>query len=293
MEPTGVLHGHVTSCVGHLLRQHVLTHGTGVVVGAGTGFVLARGPDTVRAPCSGSRKRLARRRPRRSAAPSGRSGGRPAPREAAPGYGSSRCGRSCRPERSASMVPCAAPSKGYGLVAGPVDAGVRSPSAGRCASSLRGRLPVALLGHGPLTSRWPARSTAVVRSSAAGSCHLAPAMSPRVCLHELSASAIGWPSGSGRGANADRARLGVGTISVGRVATGRPGPATGPGVTHERAAAGCLRAPRRSADVATRSSPCGRCRQPERPSGITPPRSPRIGRSPPCGWPRPPCAGCA
>ncbi len=50
MEPTGFLHGHVTSWVGHLLLEHVRAHRLGVVVGAETGFVLARGPDTVRAP---------------------------------------------------------------------------------------------------------------------------------------------------------------------------------------------------------------------------------------------------
>ena len=50
MEPSGFLHGQVTSWVGHLLLEHVSAHGLGVVVGAETGFVLARDPDTVRAP---------------------------------------------------------------------------------------------------------------------------------------------------------------------------------------------------------------------------------------------------
>ena len=50
MEPTGFLHGHVTSWIGHLLLRHVRAHRLGVVVGAETGFILARDPDTVRAP---------------------------------------------------------------------------------------------------------------------------------------------------------------------------------------------------------------------------------------------------
>jgi len=50
MEPTGFLHGSVTAHVGRLLDEHVRAHGLGVVVGAETGFVLARDPDTVRAP---------------------------------------------------------------------------------------------------------------------------------------------------------------------------------------------------------------------------------------------------
>ncbi len=50
MEPTGFLHGHVTIRVGRMLDEHVSEHGLGVVVGAETGFVVARDPDTVRAP---------------------------------------------------------------------------------------------------------------------------------------------------------------------------------------------------------------------------------------------------
>jgi len=50
MEPTGFLHGRVTVSVGRVLDEHVRAHGLGVVVGAETGFVLARDPDTVRAP---------------------------------------------------------------------------------------------------------------------------------------------------------------------------------------------------------------------------------------------------
>ncbi len=50
MEPTGFLHGHVTIKVGRLLDEHVSAGDLGVVVGAETGFLLARDPDTVRAP---------------------------------------------------------------------------------------------------------------------------------------------------------------------------------------------------------------------------------------------------
>lgn len=50
MEPTGFLHGQVSARVGHLLFEHVGASGLGLVVGAETGFVLARDPDTVRAP---------------------------------------------------------------------------------------------------------------------------------------------------------------------------------------------------------------------------------------------------
>ncbi len=50
MEPAGFLHGRVTIRVGRLLDEHVGAHELGVVVGAETGFILAREPDTVRAP---------------------------------------------------------------------------------------------------------------------------------------------------------------------------------------------------------------------------------------------------
>ncbi len=50
MEPTGFLHGQVAARVCRLLDEHVSANGLGVVVGAETGFVLARDPDTVRAP---------------------------------------------------------------------------------------------------------------------------------------------------------------------------------------------------------------------------------------------------
>lgn len=50
MEPTGALHGQVAAQVGHVLAGHVRPRGLGVVVGAETGFMLARDPDTVRAP---------------------------------------------------------------------------------------------------------------------------------------------------------------------------------------------------------------------------------------------------
>ena len=50
MSPTGRAHGAVSVRVGRLLDEYVETHGLGVVCGAETGFILRRGPDTVRAP---------------------------------------------------------------------------------------------------------------------------------------------------------------------------------------------------------------------------------------------------
>jgi Uma2 family endonuclease len=50
MTPAGAEHGRVTATVGFLLRAHVLQSAGGVTFGAETGFVLARDPDTVRAP---------------------------------------------------------------------------------------------------------------------------------------------------------------------------------------------------------------------------------------------------
>lgn len=50
MEPTGFEHGRVTQTVGGLLFAHVRRTGSGVALGAETGFVLASDPDTVRAP---------------------------------------------------------------------------------------------------------------------------------------------------------------------------------------------------------------------------------------------------
>jgi Uma2 family endonuclease len=47
--PPGVQHEYVTMRVGRLLGAHVEEHGLGAVVG-GPGFLLARGPDEVRAP---------------------------------------------------------------------------------------------------------------------------------------------------------------------------------------------------------------------------------------------------
>jgi Uma2 family endonuclease len=50
MSPAGFRHGRVTATVGGLLFDHVRQTGSGVALGAETGFVLARDPDTVRAP---------------------------------------------------------------------------------------------------------------------------------------------------------------------------------------------------------------------------------------------------
>jgi Uma2 family endonuclease len=50
MEPAGFEHGRVALRIGRLLDAHVEATGSGVSVGAETGFVLARDPDTVRAP---------------------------------------------------------------------------------------------------------------------------------------------------------------------------------------------------------------------------------------------------
>ncbi len=50
MEPAGIEHGRVVSTVGALLFAHVRRTGSGVTLGAETGFVLESDPDTVRAP---------------------------------------------------------------------------------------------------------------------------------------------------------------------------------------------------------------------------------------------------
>ncbi len=50
MSPSGGPHGKVTVRVGGLLDAFVRARGLGVVFGAETGFILARDPDTVRAP---------------------------------------------------------------------------------------------------------------------------------------------------------------------------------------------------------------------------------------------------
>lgn len=49
-EPAGFLHGLVTSRLATRLARHVEAHDLGVVLGADTGYLLGRGPDTVRAP---------------------------------------------------------------------------------------------------------------------------------------------------------------------------------------------------------------------------------------------------
>jgi len=46
----GFEHGRITSTAGCLLSSHVHATGSGVTLGAGTGFILASDPDTVRAP---------------------------------------------------------------------------------------------------------------------------------------------------------------------------------------------------------------------------------------------------
>jgi Uma2 family endonuclease len=43
-------HGRVAMTAGRLLSNHVHITGSGVTLGAETGFILARGPDTMRAP---------------------------------------------------------------------------------------------------------------------------------------------------------------------------------------------------------------------------------------------------
>ncbi len=50
MAPAGFEHGRVAVRIGRLLDIHASQTNTGVAVGAETGFVLARDPDTVRAP---------------------------------------------------------------------------------------------------------------------------------------------------------------------------------------------------------------------------------------------------
>ncbi len=46
----GFEHGRVAMTAGRLLSNHVHMTGSGVTLGAETGFILARGPDTMRAP---------------------------------------------------------------------------------------------------------------------------------------------------------------------------------------------------------------------------------------------------
>lgn len=50
MSPAGARHGRVAATVAALLARHVRQADIGVTFGAKTGFVLARDPDTVRAP---------------------------------------------------------------------------------------------------------------------------------------------------------------------------------------------------------------------------------------------------
>lgn len=50
MSPAGSRHGAVTLRIATLLANHVDAHGLGQVFAAETGFILARNPDTVRAP---------------------------------------------------------------------------------------------------------------------------------------------------------------------------------------------------------------------------------------------------
>ncbi|MCY4661523.1 MAG: Uma2 family endonuclease [Acidobacteria bacterium] len=50
MTPAGGRHGILTVRIGRLLDEYVEAHQLGVCCGAETGFILRRGPDTVRAP---------------------------------------------------------------------------------------------------------------------------------------------------------------------------------------------------------------------------------------------------
>src|SRR6266702_2476485 len=50
MPPAGFEHGSVTVNLNSPLHNHVRQHKQGVVVGAETGFIVERNPDTVRAP---------------------------------------------------------------------------------------------------------------------------------------------------------------------------------------------------------------------------------------------------
>jgi Uma2 family endonuclease len=50
MEPAGIEHGRIAAIAAGVLLAHVARIGSGVVLGAETGFVLESDPDTVRAP---------------------------------------------------------------------------------------------------------------------------------------------------------------------------------------------------------------------------------------------------
>lgn len=62
MPPAGFEHGTVTVNIAMPLHNHVKQHQQGIIVAAETGFVIERGPDTVRAPDIGfvSKERLSR-----------------------------------------------------------------------------------------------------------------------------------------------------------------------------------------------------------------------------------------
>ncbi|CAN5616833.1 Uma2 family endonuclease [soil metagenome] len=53
MPPAGALHGDAAMNIGALLKNHVKANGLGRVPAAGTGFIIARNPDTTRAPDTG------------------------------------------------------------------------------------------------------------------------------------------------------------------------------------------------------------------------------------------------
>lgn len=65
-EPAGYAHGRVSTGLIARLYQHVSAHNLGVVLATDTGFILRRGPDTVRAPDVSfvSRERIPRPEPR-------------------------------------------------------------------------------------------------------------------------------------------------------------------------------------------------------------------------------------
>jgi len=50
MDMAGAQHGEIAMTAGWLLGAHVRSRQLGVVLACGTGFILARNPDTVRAP---------------------------------------------------------------------------------------------------------------------------------------------------------------------------------------------------------------------------------------------------
>jgi Uma2 family endonuclease len=50
MSPSGAMHGKYVDILERWLGNHVAEHGLGMTFGAETGFIIARNPDTVRAP---------------------------------------------------------------------------------------------------------------------------------------------------------------------------------------------------------------------------------------------------